>query len=308
MKTKSTLLSLFALTSFLFPICGLADSNNTKDKAGESVESALENQSSTSKWAGSVSSSSMTWLKDQQTYGANAPIGADQYVAVDYKLTDKLVLEVGYNFTLMNNNLYAYQPYYPNSGYISQDPQITLKQTLGTIGASEPVNLWYTLYLPASNIDRTVRGGYGILRLDASTTFLLPGRWAVMPWETARIYLNNANDSLGTASVYRLTLGGALVYNFTKAFNAYAWPQLDLRSTDVNYGTLRFNVMNRYQTELGVSYTVKAGKSDITINPAIINYVYLDSGMGLGQASYATTDPSGYNPTLELDFNVAATF
>jgi|GEM_PF-2684444 len=311
------------LTVLLTGAASFAQSSSTSVAANsdESMAIATAVESSTtstsavgaakaSRWGISAFTQAATDVKDQQDHGSKALTSADNYLGVNYKLNDNLKLEIGYNFSVanvtkdQNSNADAFA-----NKYMGRDPQITLKQTAGKIGSSDPVTLWYSYYVPMGSLSQQVKGGNGTLRNDTFTTFNLAHKISLMPWLSTRAYLGNSANKVNE-TLYRFNWGGSITYNFSDAFNVYYWPQTDVRTTGLNRGKMTYNSageMNMFQHEVGVNYNMKVKGADISINPAFVNHQDLGNGQGFGRAYYADNTGTVVD-TAEIDFNVYASF
>jgi hypothetical protein len=246
-----------------------------------------------------------TDARDQQKFGSQAAAYSDNYVGANYALSDKLKLEIGYNFSVMNNTKAPQADGDSfHSNYEGRSPQVTLKQTLGKIGSSDPVTLKYYYYAPMGLYTKQV-GGNGVLRFDASTTWNFR-KVSISPWLSNRTYLGNSSNTADTDTIYRFNIGPNMAYNFSDAFNVYYIPYTDLRTSTVNYGKLQFNKKNQLVHEVGVNWNTKIAKTDVTVNPAYVNYQHLENGEGLGRNYYAENGKE--TNTGEIDLNVSASF
>lgn len=264
---------------------------------------------STRKWGINAFVQSYTDVKDQQLKGSKAFVGADNYMGVNYKLTSTTKLEVGYNFSVSNvtKDENANAAYFTNT-YMGRSPEVTLKQTYGKIGSSDPVTAWYSYYIPMGYADQTVKGGNGTLRNDVFTTWNVR-KFSFMPWLSTRAYMGNSADKVND-TLYRINWGGSIAYNFTDVFNVYYWPQTDIRTTGLNRGRATFNgagEQNQFQHEIGVNYIAKISGAEIDINPAFVNHTDLSNGQGLGR-NYYTDNTGTVVDTAEVDLNIYATF
>jgi hypothetical protein len=260
---------------------------------------------STKKWGGAFYIQAFTDVRDQQRFGSKASTYSDNYIGANYALSDKLKLEMGYNFSVVSgkdNPNFDSASFHNN--YEGRSPEIILKQTLGRIGDSDPVAINYYYYFPMGLYTEQA-GGNGILRIDATTTWNFR-KVSISPYLSERTYLNNSVNK-ETEAVYRFNIGPSFAYNVSDAFNAYYTPYTDVRSSDLNRGKLSFNKKNLLVHEMGVNWNTKIADAKVTVNPALVNYQHLENGQGLGRNYYASNDGKETN-TAEVDLNIFTTF
>lgn len=298
----------------------LAQSSTTSlssDLAAEGSSSATQVQTSTEtlttvapktakKWGGSFIIQAFTDVRDQQKFGTKAASYSDNYIGANYALSDKLKLEIGYNFSVMNNvNAPKADTDSFHSNYEGRSPEIILKQTLGKIGNSDPVGLTYYYYVPMGLYTKQI-GGNGVLRFDATTTWNFK-KVSISPWFSNRTYLGNSANTADTDTIYRFNIGPIMAYNFNDALNVYYVPYTDVRTSTLNYGKVQFNKKNQLVHEVGINWTTTIAKAKVTVNPAFVNYQHLENGQGFGRNYYASNDGTETN-TGEIDLNVVASF
>jgi hypothetical protein len=280
-------------------------SSTLQTQTSTAVLPSAESTTATKKWGINAFAQAYTDVKDQQLHSSKALVGADNYLGLNYKVNSNTIVEAGYNFSIANNTTSVDDGF--SNKYMGREPQVTVKQTYGKIGNSDPVTAWYSYYIPMGELAQKVRGGHGTLRTDFFTSFNVR-KVTFMPWLSTRAYMNSSADAIGE-TLYRFNWGGSVAYNFTDKFSLYYWPQTDIRTTGLNRGKMTYNgpgEKNQFQHEIGANYLAKIKGWNLDINPAFVNHQHLDNGQGFARSYYA--DNSGVVDTAEFDFNVYASF
>ena len=247
---------------------------------------------STKKWSVQVYSSMSQSVDDSNKLKEDAPISSTNYLALGYKLSDKIKVEARHNFTYASKIGVGAESE-TKSNYNSMSPALMMKySSQNSFLGSKPLayRAWY--YIPADENSRAVNSA-GVFRADT-----MPA-WDVNP-KLELAWLARAQASVfqrDSDGVLRIITGPTLTYAVNDVIAPYYSLYNDARSSAINRGEFAFNARNEVYHEVGVGFT--AGAFNITpYISSFNNYSLDDQTNGTRGEGFFTPENTSYS--LEL--------